>query len=144
MKGLGRQRNRSTPVTLGGVGRENIRPLVPGSPKYGGSPSSSPVTTTKKHLAAAFVDDATLFSPIDEEADLDDPLGNLLKKSMMLQRAHQQQDESGKNNALMEAGNQNQHSKTLTNEETVALVTEQDESSNDFVLVDLVCYYYKF
>ncbi|CAL8114070.1 unnamed protein product [Orchesella dallaii] len=135
-KGLGRQRNRSTPVTFG-LGRENIKPLVPGSPNYGGSPSSSPVTTNKKHFAAAFVDDSTLFSPIDEEADLDDmPLGNLLKKSMMMQKNHQnQRNENGKMDA--QACPPDQNSKTLTNEETVALVTEQDESSNDFVLVDL-------
>lgn len=136
LKGIGRQRNRSTPVTFGSAGRENMRPLVPGSPKFGGSPSSSPVATTKKHLAAAFVDDATLFSPIDEEADLDDPLGNLLKKSMRLQKGLQEQNENTKNNAQTLANQQT--SKTLTNEETVALVTEQDESSNDFVLVDLV------
>lgn len=131
-KGLGRQRNRSTPVTFGGMGRENMRPLVPGSPNYTGSPTSSPVAATKKHLAAAFVDDATPFSPIDEEVDLDDmPLGNLLRKSMLLQKSLQQND-----TAQVATGSQN--SNTLTNEETVALVTEQDESSNDFVLVDLV------
>lgn len=77
------------------------------------------------------MDGNTLFSPIDEEADLDDnPLEKLLKKSMLMQK---QQGSNNKSNALEDA----QNSKTLTNDETVTL-TEQDESSNDFVLVDLV------
>lgn len=93
------------------------------------------------------MDDPTLFSPIDEEVDLDDPLGNLLKKSLMLKNRNNKPQENGdgtdtKNNHNANAkedsanNSEQQNSKTLTNDETVAL--EQDESSSDFVLVDLV------